>query len=110
MPRSLRSLVLVGALMLAGCSVGGEKTRVADEPEVTKAQLAAMVLLQAELGEIAEGMQRHDDSGAVGNEEAAHDTLDPDDTARSLRIAGRLGGHKTYYGNGGLAALKRFPT
>ena len=107
MPRSLRSLVLVGALVLAGCSGGGEKTRVADEPEVTKAQLAAMVLLQAELGEIAEGMKRHDDSGAVGNEEAAHDTLDPDDTARSLRIAGRLGGFKTYYGNGGLVALKR---
>jgi hypothetical protein len=107
MPRSLRGLVLAGALVLAGCSVGGEEARVADEPEVTKAQLAAMVLLQAELGEIAEGMQRHDDSGAVGNEEAADDTLDPDDTARSLRSAGRLGGHKSYYGNGGLVALKR---
>ena len=51
MPRSLRGLILAGALVLAGCGVGGEKARDAvEEPEVTKAQLAAMVLPQAELG------------------------------------------------------------
>ena len=66
-----------------------------------------MVLPHDELGTIAEGMKPLDDSGPVANDEAAEDTLDPTDTARSVRSAGRLGGHKSYYVNGGLAALKR---
>ena len=108
MPRSLRGVVLAGTLVLAGCGLGGQEARDPVEPSpITKAQLAAMVLPHDELGTIAEGMKPLDDSGPVANEEAADDTLDPTDTARSVRSAGRLGGHKSYYGNGGLAALKR---
>ena len=107
MPRSLRGLVLAGALVLAGCSVG-EKARVAaEEPEVTKAQLAAMVLPQAELGEVAAGLKRDDDSGQVGNDEAADETLDPKDSGKSLRSDGRLAGHRLAFGGSNLAAQRR---
>jgi hypothetical protein len=107
MPRSLRGLVLAGALVLAGCGVGGEKARdVVEEPEVTKAQLAAMVLSQAELGEIAAGLKRDDDSGAVGNDEAADQTADAEDSGTTLRSDGRLGGHRLAFGGSNLAAQR----
>ena len=92
MVRSLRGVVLAGTLVLAGCGLGGQEAGEPVEPApVTKAQLATMVLPHGELGPIAEGMKPLDDSGPVPNEEAADDTLDPADTARSVRSAGRLG-------------------
>jgi hypothetical protein len=108
MPQFLRGLVLAGALVLAGCSLGGQEPRkAAEQQEITKAQLAAMVLPQAELGTIAQGLKPNGSGGPVGNAEAADDTLDPKDTAKSLRSAGRLNGHKAYFSSPSLAAWKK---
>jgi hypothetical protein len=108
MPRSLPGLVLAGALLLAGCSLGSKN---AEEPveqlPITKAQLAAMVLPRAELGTIAAGTKPAPDGGAVDNAEAADSSLDPADTGRSLRSDGRLNGHRAYFVDGDLAALER---
>jgi hypothetical protein len=108
MPRSLRGLVLAGTLLLAGCSVGGQEAREPAQPQpITKAQLAAMVLPLDELGTIAEGMELNGTAGPVGNEEAADGTVDPGDTGKSLRSAGRLGGHKAYFTDPSVAASAR---
>ena len=108
MPRSLPGLILAGALVLAGCSVSEQKaSEPAKQPAITKAQLAAMVLPREELGTIAEGTKPAPETGVVGNAEAAESSLDPTDTGRSLRSAGRLAGHKAYFGDNYLAALKK---
>lgn len=107
MPRTLRGLVLAGALVLAGCSLGGQKAQEPTEPQaITKAQLAAMVLPRGELGAIAAGTKPAPDGGAVANAQAAESSLDPEDTGSKLRSAGRLAGHKAYFGSDYLAALK----
>jgi hypothetical protein len=98
MPRSQRGLVLAGALVLAGCSVGGREAQEPTEPHaVTKAQLAAMVLPAEELGPSIKGLEVDDDSGLLNNAEAADDSIDPDDTGESLRAAGRISGHERSY-------------
>jgi hypothetical protein len=110
MPRSLRGLVLAGALLLAGCGLGAnEQTQPAEQPKITRAQLAAMVLPQAELGEVAAGLRLAGDSGPVDNKSAADASLDPEDTGKSLRSDGRLDGQKGYYGGTVLAAAKKAP-
>ena len=108
MPRSLRGLVLVAALASAGCGVGGgDSSEVAKPAKVSKAQLAAMVVPEAELGTIAARLTFDERSGPVGNAQAADDTLDPNDTARSVRSAGRIAGHKAWFGDPGLVAMKK---
>ena len=109
MPRFHPGLALAGALaLLAGCGLGGEKARDAAEPQaVTKAQLAAMVLPKAELGTIAQGARPAPDGGAVGNAESADGSLDPNDTGKSLRSAGRLTGQRAYFVGNDLAALRK---
>ncbi len=108
MPRFLGGLVLTGAVvLLAGCGLGGKDSLdAAEQPKITRAQLAAMVLSRSELGTIAEGM-KGEDGGAVLNAEAAEDTPDPADTGKSLRSAGRLNGHTLVVGTSSLASLKR---
>jgi hypothetical protein len=97
MPQYLRGMVLAGALVLAGCSLGGQEARKpAEQPEITKAQLAAMVLPAEALGASIEGL-KDGDSGVVGNADAADDSLDPDDTATSLKGDGRVTGHELEY-------------
>jgi hypothetical protein len=108
MPRSLRGLVLAGALVLAGCGVGGQKADDSAEPKpITKAQLAAMVLPRDELGTVAEGLTFDKRSGPVANAAAAEGSIAPNDTATSLRSDGRLNGHKAWYGDASLASLKK---
>jgi hypothetical protein len=100
--------VLAGALVLAGCSVGGREAQEPTEhPPITKAQVAAMVLPRVELGTIAAGLTFDKRSGPVGNAAEAEGSIDPDDTASSVRSAGRLGGHEASFGDAGLANLKR---
>jgi hypothetical protein len=98
MPRFVRGLVLAGAFVLAGCSLGGEDSRpVAEQPEISRAQLAAMVPPAEALGASIEGLERDEDSGVIGNADAADDSIDPDDTARSLKGAGRVSGYDLEY-------------
>jgi hypothetical protein len=98
MPRFVRGPVLAGAFVLAGCSVGGEDSRpVAEQPEISRAQLAAMVLPAEALGASIEGLERDEDSGVIGNADAADDSIDPDDTGRSLKGAGRVTGYDLEY-------------
>ena len=107
MPRFLRGLVLVAAFVPAGCGFGGgDSSDVAKPAKISEAQLAAMVLPQAELGAIAARLTFDERSGPVGNEQAAEDTVDPGDTARSIRTAGRIAGHKAWFGDPGLVAMK----
>jgi hypothetical protein len=108
MPRFSRGLVLAAALALAGCSLSGQEARDdAAQAEVTKAQLAAMVLPKAELGTVAEGTRPAKDSGAVANAEAADSSVDPHDTAKSLRNEGRLSGQRAYFVGSDLAAVRK---
>jgi hypothetical protein len=108
MPRSLPGLVLAGALVLAGCSLGGSNLPEPEEAtKITQAQLEGMVLPAAELGTIAAGTKPAPENGAVGNAESAEDSLDPNDTGRTLRSAGRLAGHKAYFGGNYLAVLEK---
>jgi hypothetical protein len=110
MPRSLRGLVLAGAgaLVLAGCGVGGHQAaKPTERPKVTQAQLAAMVLPRSELGTVAAGLRLADDSGPVDNRTAAESSPDPKDTGKSLRSDGRLDGHKAYYGGTVLVTAKK---
>jgi hypothetical protein len=105
MPPAARALVLLCAFAAAGCGLGGGGSDGAGEgPRVTPADLALMVLPQADLGAAARGLRPDDDSGPTSNEEAADETLDPDDTRVSLRGAGRMAGHKLYYAQPNLAA------
>jgi hypothetical protein len=107
MPRSLRGLVLAGALVLAGCGVGGQQARDgADEPELTKEQLAMMVLPEGELADGVAALQADGDVGVVDNRQAADDSIDPDDTAKSLRSAGRLTGYKLSHSQPKLLSAK----
>jgi hypothetical protein len=108
MPRFLRGLVLAAALVPAGCGIGGgDSSEVAKPAKISKAQLAAMVLPQGELGTIAARLTFDERSGPVENAQAAEDTIDPDDTARSVRSAGRLAGHKAWFGDSSLASVRK---
>lgn len=108
MPRFLRGLVLAGALVPAGCGVGGDEARPpAEKPEVTRGRLAAMVLPQGELGQAGKGLRRDGESGLVPNDEAAEGTVDPDDTGKSLAGAGRRSGFRLSFEASGLAAAKQ---
>jgi hypothetical protein len=105
MPRFLRGIVLAGALLLAGCGLGKNVDPAAvEQTEVTKAQLAAMVLPAEELGPEVAKLEVDDDVGVVDNRQAADDSLDPDDTGKSLRGEGRLLGYKLSYSHPKLAS------
>lgn len=104
MPRLRRSLPFLCLLALAACAGG------TDEPSgpayVAKSDLAIMVLPREELGPLATRLDVADDSGWTGNREAAHDTLDPADTAASLSERGRVAGYDLSYENPKLASLE----
>ena len=108
MPQVRRSLVLLCALALAGCGLGRDDAPAPELQEVTSAQLAAMPLPQAALGPLADGLGREPESGPVDNSMAAKSSLDPLDTAVSMRGKGRLTGHKlNFVAPRGLASLRK---
>jgi hypothetical protein len=94
--RSLLGAALVaGAVALfTGCR---ENAAVVRTDGVRLADLRAMVLPQQELGLLGVGMQVDGDTGWTRNRKSARESLDPDDSARSLRRAGRLGGYLSVY-------------
>ncbi|HEU4449659.1 MAG TPA: hypothetical protein VFR63_06730 [Gaiellaceae bacterium] len=106
MPTVARSLALAGALLLAGCGLGDGDSSPEEEQKITRTDLARMVLPQDEVGGVGSGLEAEEDAGPVANAEAADASLDPDDTAKTLAGAGRVAGHKLYYGSPGLASLK----
>jgi hypothetical protein len=67
---------------------------------ITENDLAIMVLPQEDLGEEFADLQIDDESGFVDNEEAADDTVDPDDTADDLERAGRINGYQLNFSIG----------
>jgi hypothetical protein len=94
--RRLGCVLAVGCAFVAGgCGVlGGGKSSV---ESVDDDQLAIMVVPKAQLGTPARAFDIDDDSGPYDNKEGAHDTVDPHDTAASLRAAGRVGGYELTY-------------
>jgi hypothetical protein len=73
---------------------------------VTENDLSIMVLPQDDLGEEFAGLEIDDDSGFKDNEEAADETIDPDDTAEDLELAGRINGYELIYSDPVLSALE----
>lgn len=99
---------LLCGLVLASCGQGG--SRAADRPdaEVTKADLAIMVVPADELGGLAQGLRlAPEDSGSSSNAAAARQSLDPKDSARRLRGAGRVVGYELTYMRPGAPSGKR---
>ena len=89
------ALVLVAAFLLTGCGIGKEEA--APTRDVKPADLARMVQRQ-HFGPLGRGVGRkHDDSGWTNNKHGAKDTVDPEDTARSLARAGRVRGYELTY-------------
>jgi hypothetical protein len=73
---------------------------------VAENDLAIMVLPQDELGDEFADLEVDEDSGFVDNEQAADDTVDPDDTADDLEEAGRIDGYELAYTGPALSALE----
>ena len=98
-------LFAISLAVLTACGGGnGDLTEgeLGDELEralqsVAENDLAIMVLPQEVLGEEFAGLEIDDDSGFVDNEEAADDTIDPEDTAENLERAGRVNGYELGY-------------
>jgi len=107
-------LFVICLAALSACGGGeGELTEreVGDELElalqsVKENDLAIMVLPQEDLGEEFADLQIDDDSAFKNNEEAADETIDPDDTAGDLERAGRLNGYELLYSDPSLSALE----
>jgi hypothetical protein len=93
--------VLVGGALTAGAvaALGGCQREGAATDEIELSDLSAMVVPRHELGTLAIGLPVSDDSGWKGNDAAAGDSLDPNDTGRSLARSGRLGGYALTYSN-----------
>jgi hypothetical protein len=79
----------------AGCGAGGEEEV---SGTASRAELPVMVLPKAELGRLAERLVVEGTSGWTDNREAAADTLDRKDTARTLALSGRVKGYELAYG------------
>jgi hypothetical protein len=87
--------LLVFALLLAGCGLGGKEA----SNEITDEQLAVMVLPDDELG-TPDGFELDlEDSGGMNAREAADWTTDPEDNAADLRQDGWLSGYELTYSN-----------
>jgi hypothetical protein len=99
MPHVLRGSLLAGALLLlAGCGFGSSAPReAAPKEKVTRAQLAAMVLPKAKLGPSTKGLVPQAGAGVMTNVKYAAATLDPADSAGSLKSSGRVLGYDSTY-------------
>ena len=111
MKSELFFLSLAAALLLAlgtvatSCGGGDDELTQALE-SLAENDLAVMVLPQEELGDEFANLEVDEDSGFVDNEEAADDTIDPDDTANDLERAGRINGYALEYSDPTFSALE----
>ena len=93
--------LLVLALALAGCAMGGAE----DSDEITADQLAVMVLPQEELEGAAGFPLDKADSGPVSAREAADSSVDPSDGAADVRQSGWVAGYELNYTSSDLQAM-----
>jgi hypothetical protein len=91
-----RSVVLLAFVALTGC--GALTHEPAKQTPVTQDDLAVMVVPQGELGDGVEALEVDpQDSGPISAGTAADDTIDPKDTAKSLRHSGWTTGYELNY-------------
>ena len=83
--------------LLAGCGSLPFSGEEAPAPSATKRQLAVMVLPRDELGTEADGLRQSRQAGPRDNAAEAEGTIDPDDDAEELRLAGRQHGYRLAY-------------
>jgi hypothetical protein len=95
MPLLRGAALVVLALALAGCALGGGE----EADEITADQLAVMVLPRDELGAPESFELDPKDSGRMSAREAADWTTDPDDNAADIRQEGWLSGFELTYSN-----------
>ena len=101
-------LLLAVALALPACGTQDAELGAARSAKIPLADLGVMVLPQEELDPLAAGLRiSADGSGPTNNADAAADTLDPGDTAKSLSGKGRIGGYELVYEQPNAAAAKR---
>lgn len=104
-------LSLAAALLLAlgtvatSCGGGNEELTQALET-LQVSELDTLVLPQEELGDDFADLEIDEDSGFVDNEEAADNTIDPDDTAEDLERTGRINGYALEYSDPTFSALE----
>jgi hypothetical protein len=100
-PVRIRVAALVAVFLLSACG-----TRTADPPaeaarsegqEVARRLLATMVVPQEDVGGLPLGLRVSPESGWKDNRAEAESSLDPDDSAVSLRQAGRVTGYELAY-------------
>ena len=85
--------LLVCALVFAGCAVGEES----GPQEITRDELAIMVLPQGDLGQEFAAFEVDEDSGPGNARRLAENTMDPDDTPASVKRAGWTAGYDLSY-------------
>jgi hypothetical protein len=101
-------LLAISLAVVAACGGAGDSDNELERAlrSVTENDLAVMVLPQEDLGEEFAALEIDDDSGFKDNEEAADETIDPDDTADSLERAGRINGYELLYSAPSLSVLE----
>ena len=90
-------LFAISLTMASACGGGNDGELEQALQSVQENDLAIMVLPQEDIGEEFADMEIDDDSGFVDSEEAADDTIDPEDTADDLEQAGRVNGYSLGY-------------
>lgn len=85
--------LLVLMLALAGCALGGSE----ETDEITREQLALVVLPLDDLGKEYAGFEVDDDSGATTARDVAESTADTKDSAASIKRAGWTAGYDLMY-------------
>jgi hypothetical protein len=93
MPHVRAAGLLACALLLAGCAVGEE----GGPEEITRDELAIMVLPQGDLGAEFAAFEVDEDSGPGNARRLAENSMDPDDTPASVKRAGWTAGYDLSY-------------
>jgi hypothetical protein len=93
MPHVRAAGLLACALLLAGCAFGQE----GGSQEITRDELAIMVLPQGDLGAEFAAFEVDEDSGPGNARRLAENSMDPDDTAASVKRAGWTAGYDLSY-------------
>jgi hypothetical protein len=93
MPHVRAAGLLACALLLAGCAFGEE----GGSQEITRDELAIMVLPQGELGTEFTAFEVDEDSGPGSARRLAENSMDPDDTPGSVKRAGWTAGYDLSY-------------